>query len=214
MKLEIWADLVCPWCYIGERRLSLALAEFGHGAETEVIWRSFQLDPDAPESPEQTVNEMLAKKYGVSLDQAGAMNAQVTEIAARDGLEYHIDRARYVNTFKAHRLNHLAATHHKQSEMGERLFRFYFTEGGDLADTDALVALASEIGLPASESREVLLGTAYADAVEADIEAARALGIQGVPFMLFDGQYAVSGAQSVQVILSALEKAWSASATR
>jgi predicted DsbA family dithiol-disulfide isomerase len=208
MKVEIWADLVCPWCYIGERRLSAALSAFAHGNDAEVIWRSFQLDPDAPQNPEQTVNEMLAKKYGVSMDQAEAMNVRVSELAARDGLEYHIDRAVYVNTFNAHRLNHFAAAHQLQTNLGERLFRFYFTEGGNLADAEALMALASEVGLPAHEAREVLQTSLYADDVRSDIRKAERLGVQGVPFILIDGKYGVSGAQSVSVIQDALEKAW------
>lgn len=209
MKVEIWADIVCPWCYIGKRRLASALAGFAHGPETEVIWRSYQLDPDAPAIPAQSVNEMLANKYGVSPAEAEAMNAQVSEIAARDGLEYHIDRARHTNSFNAHRLSHLAAAYKLQDEMEERLFRFYFTEGGSLADTEALVDLASEIGLPAEAAREVLRSSAYADEVNADIARAESLGIRGVPFFLVDGKYALSGAQSASVIQGLLERAWS-----
>jgi predicted DsbA family dithiol-disulfide isomerase len=196
MKVEIWADLVCPWCYIGKRRLASALRGFAHGQETEVIWRSYQLDPDAPAIPTQSVNEMLANKYGVSLAEAAAKNAQVSELAARDGLEYHIDRARYTNSFSAHRLNHLAAAYKLQDEMGDRLFRFYFTEGGSLADTDALAGLASEVGLPAEKAREVLQSSARADEVGADIRQANRLDIRGVPFFLVDGKYGLSGAQS------------------
>ncbi len=211
MKVEIWADLVCPWCYIGERRLAAALSSFAHGDEVEVVWRSFQLDPDAPDTPERTVNEMLAEKYGVSLEEAAAMNDRVSAIAAADGLEYHIERTAYVNTFNAHRLNHLAAAHAVQTRLGERLFRFYFTEGGNLADAEALIGLAAEAGIPADVARAVLQGTAYADAVEADIEAARRLGVRGVPFMVFDGKYGLSGAQPAKVVAETLERAWNES---
>lgn len=211
MKVEIWADLVCPWCYIGERRLASALSAFAHADETEIVWRSFQLDPDASESSDQSVSQMLAKKYGVSLEEAEGMNAHVSELAARDGLEYHIDKAHYVNTFNAHRLNHLAADYHLQDEMGERLFRFYFTEGGNLADSEALIALAEEVGLPAQKAREVLQGSAYADDVRADIQQAHRLGIRGVPFMLVDGKYGLSGAQPTAMFQSQLERAWSES---
>jgi predicted DsbA family dithiol-disulfide isomerase len=152
---------------------------------------------------------MLAKKYGVSLEEAEGMNAHVSELAARDGLEYHIDKAHYVNTFNAHRLNHLAAAYDLQDEMGERLFRFYFTEGGNLADAEALIGLAEEVGLPAQKAREVVQGSAYADEVRADIQQAHNLGIRGVPFMLVDGKYGLSGAQPMSVFQSQLERAWS-----
>jgi predicted DsbA family dithiol-disulfide isomerase len=211
LTVEIWADFVCPWCYLGKKRLNSALADFGHGSETDVVWRSFQLDPDAPAGTELTVSGILAKKYGVDLGQAEAMNARVSALAAQEGLEYRLDRARYANTFDAHRLNHLAASHRFQSEMGERLFRFYFTEGGSLSDTDALVALAAEIGIPEAEAREVLLGSRYAEEVRADILKAERLDIHGVPFMLVDGKYALSGAQSTAAFLATLEQAWSAS---
>src|SRR5690349_4442205 len=114
MKVEIWSDVACPWCYIGKRRLEAALAHFAHRDQVEVVWRSYQLDPGAPRTSEQTVNEVLAEKHGVRLARAAALNDQVSRIAAQEGLEYHLERARYGNTYDAHRLNHLAATHHLQ----------------------------------------------------------------------------------------------------
>src|SRR5437762_2493630 len=119
MKVEIWSDVVCPWCYIGKRRIEAALARFEHRDQVEVIWRSYQLDPDAPRTPGKTINEILVHKYGVSLQQAATMNNRVSVIAAQEGLQYHLEKAQYGNTFDAHRLIHLAATHDLQQEVEE-----------------------------------------------------------------------------------------------
>jgi predicted DsbA family dithiol-disulfide isomerase len=208
MKVDIWSDIACPWCYIGKRRIEKALAGFEHRDQVEVVWHSYQLDPDAPGISDQTVTEVLAQKYGRSLAQAAAMNERVSGIAAHDGLEYHLGKARYGNTFDAHRLIHLAATHHLQDAMEERLFRAYFTEGAALGDTETLVKLASEVGLDADEVRAVLASDAYANEVRADIQKARRLGIQGVPFFAIDEKYGVSGAQPSDVLKEVLEQAW------
>src|ERR1700694_4439353 len=129
MNVEIWSDVVCPWCYIGKRRFESALAEFAHRDAVKVTWRSYQLDPEAPRDSGKLVNEVLAQKYGVSLSQATAMNERVSGIAVQEGLEYHLEWAGYSNTFDAHRLIHLAATHGLQQEAEERFFHAYFTEG-------------------------------------------------------------------------------------
>ncbi|MDQ2809187.1 MAG: DsbA family oxidoreductase [Chloroflexota bacterium] len=210
MKVEIWSDVVCPWCYIGKRRFEAALAGFAHRSAVEVVWRSFQLDPDAPADDTRPVNAVLAQKYGVSLHEAAAMSAQVSALAAADGLEYHLDQAQRSNTFAAHRLIHWAATQGCQDAMKERLLRAYFTEGAAVGDLDTLVALAAEVGLPAAEARTVLAGTAYSAEVRADEQRAQALGIRGVPFFVLDDTYAVSGAQSAAVFEQALEQAWAA----
>lgn len=157
------------------------------------------------------VNEVLAQKYGVSLSQAAAMNARVSIIAAQEGLEYHLEHARYSNTFDAHRLIHLAATHGLQQEAEERFFHAYFTEGKALNDAEALVQLATEIGLDAEEARAVLISNAYADEVRADEQRARAYGIRGVPFFAIDEKYGVSGAQPSEVLKEALERSWAES---
>jgi predicted DsbA family dithiol-disulfide isomerase len=208
MKVDIWSDVACPWCYVGKRRIEKALAEFEHGDQVEIVWHSYQLDPDAPAISHQTIAEVLAQKYGRSLAQAAAMNERVSGIAAQDGLEYHMEKVRYGNTFDAHRLIHLAATHHLQDAMEERFFRAYFTEGAALGDGATLVKLAGEIGLDTEEVRTTLAGDAYADEVRADIQRARRLGIQGVPFFAIDGKYGVSGAQSSEVLKKVLEQAW------
>ena len=211
MKVEIWSDVVCPWCYIGKRRFEAALAEFENGDEVEIIWRSFQLDPQAPRNSELTVNELLAGKYGMSIRQASAANARVADIAAVEGLEYHLETAKYTNTFDAHRLIHLAARHGLQNEMKERLMRAYFTEGAAVGAAETLVHLASEAGMDADEASGVLNSDKYADEVRADERRARAFGISGVPFFAIDEKYGISGAQSSDVLRQALEQAWAES---
>ena len=211
MKVEIWSDVACPWCYIGKRRFESALAHFEHRDQVEVTWRSYQLDPAAPRDPGQTVSEILAQKYGVGLSQAAAMNERVSAIAAQEGLEYHLERAKYGNTFDAHRLIHLAATHGLQQEAEERLFKAYFSEGRALGDAETLVQLISDIGIDADETRAVLGSDAYADEVRADEQRARAFGVSGVPFFAVDERYGVSGAQPAEVFGEVLERAWSES---
>jgi predicted DsbA family dithiol-disulfide isomerase len=211
MKVEIWSDVVCPWCYIGKRRFEAALATFEHRDEVEVLWRSYQLSPDAPRYASRPVREHLAEKYGVSLAQADAMSARVTGIAAEEGLEYHLDKAQHSNTFDAHRLIHLAAKHGLQGAAEERLMMAYFTEGEPIGDAETLVRLMSEIGVDAGEARAVLAGDAYASEVRADIRRAMMLGVQGVPFFVLDEKYAVSGAQPTEILSEALEQAWSES---
>jgi predicted DsbA family dithiol-disulfide isomerase len=211
MKIEIWSDVVCPWCYIGKRRFETALAHFAQRDQVQVVWRSFELDPRAPRRSPGTVNDMLARKLGGSVAQAAAMHAHVTALAAREGLDYQFDRAQHGNTFDAHRLIHLAAAHGLQAQAKERLLRAYFTDGLAIGDLDTLVAIGAELGLPADDVRAMLEGDAYADAVRADERRAAALGISGVPFYVIDEWYGVSGAQDPSVFLGALEQAWAES---
>ncbi len=211
MKVEIWSDVVCPWCYIGKRRFESALAQFAHRDQVEVIWRSYQLDPHAPRRSEQKTIEMLAQKYGVSVEQAAKMQERVSAIAAQEGLEYHLDQTRHENTFDAHRLLHLAAERGLQAEAEERLFRAHFTEGAALGDAETLARLAAEVGIAEDDARAVLDSDAYADAVRADIKRARMFGIQGVPFFAVDEQYGVSGAQPSELLREVLEQAWAES---
>jgi predicted DsbA family dithiol-disulfide isomerase len=206
LTVEIWSDVVCPWCYIGKRRFEKALAGFEHRDEVEVVWRSFELDPNAPPERESSSAEHLAAKYGMSVEQADRSNTQMTELAAGEGLEYHLDRTRGGNSFDAHRLIQLAKDQGLGGEMQERLFRAYFTEGEAIGDAETLVRLALELGIdPAG-----LKGGAYGDAVRADEELARRIGIQGVPFFVLNRRYGVSGAQPAELLLQALGKAWDA----
>lgn len=211
MKIEIWSDVACPWCYIGKRRFESALAQFRQRDQVEIVWRSYQLAPDAPRTSNESMDEMLSKKYGMSVQQAAKMNAHVSELAAKEGLEYHLETAQYNNTFDAHRLIHLAATHGLQDTMKERLLKAYFVDGLAVADSDTLVKLAAEVGIAADEARDMLSGDAYTDKVRADIRQARAYGINGVPFFAVDEKYGISGAQPVEVFSEVLEKAWSES---
>ena len=205
LTVEIWSDVVCPWCYIGKRRFEAALAGFPH--EVEWTWRSFELDPGAPAVREHSAAEHLASKYGMSVEQAQASHAQMTELAAQEGLEYHLDRTRGGNSFDAHRLMHLAGAHGKQDEAKERLMRAYFTEGVAIGDRDALVALAADIGLDPDEARAALDGDDYAEAVREDEVLAQRIGIQGVPFFVLNRRYGVSGAQKPEILVQALEQA-------
>ncbi len=211
MKVEIWSDVACPWCYIGKRHFEAALDQFSHRDNVTITWRSYQLDPDAPRTPGVSVNEMLAQKYNVSISRAEAMNDRVSSIAAQAGLEYHLEKAQYGNTFDAHRLIHLAATHQLQDQMEERLFKAYFTEGLTLTDTETLVKLAAEVGIDADEARTVLTSTTYADEVCADVQRARMFGIEGVPFFAIEEQYGISGAQPTEVFKEVLDKVWAES---
>jgi predicted DsbA family dithiol-disulfide isomerase len=211
MQVEIWSDVVCPWCYIGKRRFESALASFKHHDQVEIVWKSFELDPRAPRTLEETLDVMLARKYGMSPQRAAEANARVTSLAAKEGLDYHLEKARPGNTFDAHRLIHLAATHGLQGEMKERLMHAYFTEGQPVGDVETLVKQAVEVGLDAEEARTVLSGETYADEVAADEREARELGISGVPFFVIDEKYGISGAQPTELFQKVLEQAWAES---
>ncbi len=208
MKVEIWSDVVCPWCYIGKRRFESAVASFGHPDEVEVTYRSFELDPGAPEQRTGSHAEHLASKYGMTTAQAEQAGEQMTERAAADGLEFRFDLMRGGNTFDAHRVLHLASEHGLQPEMKERLMRATFTEGLPIADKPTLVRLATEVGLPAAEAQAVVDGDDFSDAVRADEQQAARYGISGVPFFVADGKYAVSGAQPPEVLLQLLQRAY------
>jgi predicted DsbA family dithiol-disulfide isomerase len=202
VNVEIWSDVVCPWCYIGKRRFEAAVEQFD--GDVEVTWRSFELDPGAPPVREHTATEHLAAKYGMSREQAETSHAQMTELAAQEGLEYHFERARGGNSFDAHRLIHLATANGLQDEAMERVMRGYFTEGVEIGDREALIDLGAEFGL---DAREALESDAYAEAVREDESVAQRIGIQGVPFFVLDRRYGVSGAQPAELLVQALEKA-------
>ena len=211
MNVEIWSDVVCPWCYIGKRRFEAALAQFAHRDAVQVTWRSFELDPGAPQRHPGTLTELLAHKMRATPAQAAAANARLTALAAEEGLAYHLDQAQPGNTFDAHRLLHLAAAHGLQDTVKEALLQAYFVEGKAIGDPDTLVAIVSEAGLSADEARAVLMSNAYAAEVWADEQRAATFGITGVPFVVVDERYGVSGAQPAAVFLDVLEHAWAAS---
>ena len=208
LRVDIWSDIACPWCYVGKRRLESALADFPHADEVEVVWHSFELDPQAPLDTPQSMAQLLAGKYGRSIPEAQGMIDGMTRTAAGEGLTYDLNGAHRTNTFMAHQLIHLAATRGLQGAMKERLLRAYMTEREHVGQVDTLVRLAQEHGLDAAEVREALTAGTHADAVRQDEAQAHALGITGVPFFVLGGRYGVSGAQSPEVLRGALDQVW------
>jgi predicted DsbA family dithiol-disulfide isomerase len=205
MQIEVWADVVCPWCYLGKRRFDTALAAYEHRDEVEVVYRSFELDPAAPANRSEPLAAHLSAKYGIDAAQVQEMEDRVTGLAAAEGLTYRLDLARTARTFDAHRLIHLAGAHDRQDAMTERLFAAYFTEGAVITDPDTLVSLAEQVGVDAAAARDMLDGDAYTDAVRADEQAAAQLGITGVPFFVRDRRVGVSGAQPTEVLTQLLD---------
>ena len=217
MRIEIWSDVVCPWCYIGKRRLETALAGFEHRDDVEVVYRSFQLDPSAPDVPVQTVAESLGQKYGGGPEAGQQMVDRVEAVAAEEGLLFRLGEAQRVGTMDAHRLLHLALENggaDLQGRLKEELLASYFLRAENVADHDLLRRTAEKAGLDGLRVQEVLAGDEYADAVEHDIREAAALGATGVPFFVIDRTYAVSGAQPAETFTQVLERAWSESHPR
>jgi predicted DsbA family dithiol-disulfide isomerase len=208
MKVEIWSDVMCPFCYIGKRRFEDALAHFENKDQIEIEWKSFQLNPDLETDPKINISQYLADKKGWTIDHARQMNAHVTQMAAEAGLTYKLDKAVVANSFKAHRFSHLAKKHGLGIEAEEALFKAYFTDSKNIDDNETLIALGSQIGLDAAEVKQTLESEAYANDVKHDIETAQQLGIQGVPFFVLNNKYAVSGAQAVPVFEQTLQKAF------
>jgi predicted DsbA family dithiol-disulfide isomerase len=208
VQIEVWSDVVCPWCYIGKRRLETALERFPHRDEVEVVWRSFQLDPTIPEGDVHPTLPELARKYGRPEAEMRASMEQLNELAAAEGLDYDLANGRSGNTSLAHELIHLAAEQGKGGEMKERLLHAHFEERRPVFDVDSLVALAAEVGLDEAEAREVLTDRRYRRAVDEDAATAQALGATGVPFFVVDRKYGAAGAQPAELLLQVLERAW------
>lgn len=214
MRVEIWSDVVCPWCYIGKGRFEKALARFDHSDEVEVVWRSFQLHPEHPKGVREPLEESLAAKIGGTVEQVRVMNDHVKTLAAAEGLYYDFESYTLVNTFDAHRLTHLAKAHGLGAELHERFLRAQLIEGEVLDDADTLVRLSAEIGVPEDDARRVLEDDDYTADVNEEIRELRALGGNGVPFFVIDRRYGISGAQSTEVFLRALETARAEEAQR
>jgi predicted DsbA family dithiol-disulfide isomerase len=206
MQIEIWSDVICPWCYIGKRRFEKALAQFGHREEINIIWRSFELDPNTPKQQPGTIRELLSHKYHVSLQQADEMIARVTAHAKEAGLEYRMDIARRGNTFDAHRLIHFAAEKQAGDQAIESIMHAYFSESLAVGDCAALAKLAPKFGISESEALAMLESDKYSEAVRADESRAAEFGISGVPFFVFDEKSGISGAQRVEVFAEALQQ--------
>jgi predicted DsbA family dithiol-disulfide isomerase len=209
MQVEIWSDVVCPWCYIGKRRFERALESFGHRDEVDVVYRSFELDPDTPAGTSTPTIQVLATKYRMSVQQAYDAQRQMEERAAADGLKFRMEELRSGNTRDAHRLLHLAKANGVQADLDERLHRAYFTEEKSIFDHDSLTEIAVSAGLDRDEVSRVLAGDEYLDAVMTDEAMAQALGANAVPLFVVDRRYGFSGAQTPEAIAQVLEQAWS-----
>lgn len=208
LHVDVWSDIACPWCYVGKRRLEAALKQFPERDSVHVRWHSFELNPGAPRRIDGAGNyaDRLAKKYGMSLREAEARIQHLTELARADGIPMDFQRIQPGNTFDAHRVLHLAAEQGRQDEMKERFLRGYLCEGEAIGEPEVLVRLATEIGLDEEQVRATLSSDSFAREVRADQAQAREIGIQGVPFFVLGGRYAVSGAQPVELLLRALQQ--------
>ncbi|HEV2062364.1 MAG TPA: DsbA family oxidoreductase [Solirubrobacteraceae bacterium] len=207
VHVEIWSEIACPWCYVGKRRFERALAEFEGRHAVGITWRSFELDPHAPRENGVDVATLVARKYGRTREQVLAMHAEMTRMAAAEGVEFRFDLARRGNTFDAHRLLHLAAEHGLQDGMKERLLRAYHAEGVVIGDRSELERLAVEVGLPEDDARETLAGDRFAVAVREDERLAAELDIHAVPAFVVDRRVAISGAQQPALFLKLLRRA-------
>ena len=210
LQIDVWSDIACPWCFVGKRRLERALAEFPHADDVEVVWHAFELDPAAPKERDPSVShaERIAKKYGMTVEQARQNSERLRETARGEGLAFDFEHIRSGNTFDAHRLVHLGRERGVQNAVKERFLRAYLEEGALMSDHATLLRLAVEAGLDEGEVTDVLASDQHAEAVRADEARAHELGINGVPCFVLDGRFAVSGAQSPQILLGALHQAW------
>jgi predicted DsbA family dithiol-disulfide isomerase len=208
VDVEIWSDIACPWCYVGKRRFEAALGEFEHRDDVRVIWRSFELDPQAPREREGDRTARLAQKYGMTIERAREIEQHLVEMAAGEGLGFRLDIARSGSTFDAHRVVHLAREHGLQDAMKERLLRAYFSEGELVGDHPTLVRLAVEVGLDEDEASATLAGERYAEEVREDERTASELGISAVPTFVIDRALGVSGAQPPDSLLELLREGW------
>jgi predicted DsbA family dithiol-disulfide isomerase len=209
VNVEIWSDIACPWCFIGKRRFEEALARFEHADQVQVTWRSFELDPEAPQERTGDRAARLAEKYGMTIERARELEQGLVATAAGEGLEFRFDIARSGSTFDAHRIVHLAAEHGLQDAMKERLLRAYFSEGELVGDAETLLRLAVEVGLPSEEVSQTLAGERFAEEVRDDEQTARRLGVSAVPTFVVDRALGASGAQPPAELLELLRTGWS-----
>lgn len=208
MKIEVWSDFVCPFCYIGKRKMESALENFTHKNDVTIEYKSYELDTDAEKKPGMKMHELLAKKYGMTVEKAKQMNEDIGKQAAEVGLTYNFDDMQHTNTFDAHCVAKFAGKQGKGKEMTERLLHAYFTESKLISDHTTLIELAGEVGLDVNKTANVLKSDMYATHVREDEEQARQIGVQGVPFFVFNEKYAVSGAQSAEAFSEVFEKVW------
>lgn len=208
LKIQIWSDVMCPFCYIGKRKFEDALSQFENKDAVAIEWKSFQLDPTSnPKSGDNTIDH-LAKKYNRDRDWSVAMHENVTQQAKAVGLDYHFENVILANSLNAHRVSHLAKKYNLGDAFEELLFKAYFTQGKDVNDIATLTDIGMEVGIKKAEIENVLNSDLYTNEVIRDQEEAQAIGVTGVPFFVFDNKYAVSGAQHPDTFLKTLEKAW------
>ncbi len=208
MKIEIWSDIMCPFCYIGKRRFEAALAQFENKDAVEIEWKSFLLSPDVETNPDKNMHEFLAEHKGVSVEEAKEMHAYVADMASKSGLVYDFDNAIPANSFNAHRFLHFAKQYGNQDEAEEKLFSAYFTEGKNIDDAQTITNIAAELGLDTNALAQAMGSNAFVQDVINDVEEARQIGVRGVPFFVFNRKYAISGAQESDAFLQTLEKAF------
>ena len=209
MKIEVWSDVMCPFCYIGKRNYEEALKQFAHSNDIELVWKSYQLDPNIPKTLDKkvTVYEYLAQRKGISVEQSKQMHNNVLQMAKEAGLNYNFEKAIVSNSFDVHKIIQFAKTVQLADEAEERFFKAYFIEGKDLANKNTLIELGAEIGLNEEQINLALTNSSYEMLVNHDIAEADSIGVSGVPFFVFDRKYAVSGAQEPAVFLQTLQKA-------
>ena len=210
MRIEIWSDVVCPWCYVGKRHLEQALDRFAHRDSVEIVWRAYELDPNAPPERSGSYPERIARKYGISEAQARSSIQRIVDAGAEAGIDFRFDDLRAGNTLDAHRLLHFAASQGLQNELKERLLFATFTEGHPIGDRETLVKLAADVGLAESDTRRVLNSGEFGREVREEEAEAMEMGATGVPYFVFDRRFAVPGAQAPETLLQVLERAWSA----
>jgi predicted DsbA family dithiol-disulfide isomerase len=208
MKVEIWSDIMCPFCYIGKKRFEDALQQFEHGKKVEIEWRSFQLDPHMQYIPGHDTYDMLSLSKGMSREQAKQLTGNVVRMAEASGLTINFDTSIPANTLDAHRLTHLASKYGLQNAAEEALFKAHFEEGKNISDHEVLAQIGESIGLEAAEVTQMLKTDDYKDNVRQDIYDAQAIGVRGVPYFVIDRRYAISGAQESSIFLSALQQSW------
>lgn len=208
LKIQIWSDVMCPFCYIGKRKIEEAITQFENKDSIEIEWKSFELDPSFVATPNESIADHLAEKYGRDADWAQSMLENMTENAKNSGLDFHFEKAILANSLNAHRLMHLAKKHNLSNELKELLFKAYLTDGKDVNNWNTLEEIGTEAGLPIDEIIELITTNDYTKEVREDQHEAQKLGVTGVPFFVFDNRYAVSGAQPTDVFLKTLEKTW------
>ena len=209
MKIEIWSDVMCPFCYIGKRNLETALEQFPDKNHIEIIWKSYQLDPAFPESVTEDYQKYLVKRKGMTAEQVNGMLDNVTQTAKQVGLEYHLDKSIIVNSLSAHKFIQFAKTKGLGDQAEEHLFHAFFTQAKNIADLEILIQIGKDIGLNETEIKTAFTDEKYAALVKQDIHEGQQIGVQGVPFFVLDRKYAVSGAQPPQAFLESLGKSFS-----